>query len=156
MHASPLTRAPGFSLVDQKGRVHTLAEFRELFEGGLVDVVQADLTHVGGFPAMRKLAGWADVYGALLAPHNVCGPVGTMANVHFAVATPNYKILEHFNDFADAWVHDLVDHPARVDASDGCFAIPDRPGLGRRGNRRNRPGTATSRDSPIGPTSVGA
>ena len=27
MHASPLTRAPGFSLVDQKGRVHTLADY---------------------------------------------------------------------------------------------------------------------------------
>ena len=27
MHVSPLTRAPGFSLVDQKGRVHTLADY---------------------------------------------------------------------------------------------------------------------------------
>ena len=27
MHASPLTRAPGFALVDQKGRVRTLADF---------------------------------------------------------------------------------------------------------------------------------
>jgi galactonate dehydratase len=31
-----------------------------------------------------------------------------MANVHFAVATPNYKVLEHFNDFADPWAQDLV------------------------------------------------
>jgi peroxiredoxin len=27
MHTSPLTRAPGFSLSDQKGRVRTLADF---------------------------------------------------------------------------------------------------------------------------------
>jgi len=27
MHASPLTRAPGFSLVDQKGRTRTLVDF---------------------------------------------------------------------------------------------------------------------------------
>jgi peroxiredoxin len=27
MHASPLTRAPGFALPDQKGRVHTLVDF---------------------------------------------------------------------------------------------------------------------------------
>ena len=60
---------------------------------------------------MKRLAGWADAYHLLMAPHNVCGPVGTMANLHFAVATPNYKVLEHFNDFADSWVHDLVDHP---------------------------------------------
>ena len=79
---------------------------------------------------MKRLAGWADAYALLMAPHNVCGPVGTMANLHFAVATPNYKVLEHFNDFADAWTHDLVDHSARIDPADGCFVAPEAPGLG--------------------------
>jgi galactonate dehydratase len=66
----------------------------------------------------------------LMAPHNVCGPVGTMANVHFAIATPNYKVLEHFNDFADQWVKDLVDYAPQVAVEDGCFGLPERPGLG--------------------------
>ena len=111
-------------------RVHVVAEFRELFERGLVDVVQADLTHCGGFTGMRKLAGWAQAYDLLLAPHNVCGPVGTAANIHFAVAAGNYKILENFNDFADPWVRDLVDNAPSVDAADGCFGVPAAPGLG--------------------------
>jgi galactonate dehydratase len=111
-------------------RAHTLADIREFIEGGLVDVVQVDLTHFGGYLAMKCLAGWADTYYLLLAPHNVCGPVGTMANLHLAVATSNYKVLEHFNDFADPWVQDLVDHPPSVDREDGCFAVPERPGLG--------------------------
>lgn len=115
-------------------RAHTVEDIRPFIEGGLVDVVQVDLTHFGGFLAMKTLAGWADAYSLVMAPHNVCGPVGTMANVHFAIATPNYKILEHFNDFADSWVHELVDRSPRVDASDGCFALPDRPGLGLRLN----------------------
>jgi galactonate dehydratase len=110
-------------------RAHTMEDIRGFIEGGLVDIVQVDLTHFGGLLAMKRLAGWADAYSLLLAPHNVCGPVGTMANLHFAVATPNYKILEHFNDFADAWVHELVDAPPRIDA-DGCFVAPTRPGLG--------------------------
>ena len=111
-------------------RVHVVAEFREFIEEGLVDVIQADLTHCGGFTAMRKLAGWAQAYDLLLAPHNVCGPVGTAANVHFAVATGNYKVLEHFNDFADPWVNDLVDNALTVDKADGCFGVPTAPGLG--------------------------
>jgi galactonate dehydratase len=115
-------------------RAHTMEDIRPLIEDGLVDVVQVDLTHFGGFLAMKRLAGWADAYSLLMAPHNVCGPVGTMANVHFAVATPNYKALEHFNDFADSWVLDLVDHAPRVDAADGCFAVPERRGLGVRLN----------------------
>jgi len=115
-------------------RAHTIADIREFIEGGLADVVQVDLTHFGGFLAMKQLAGWAAAHYLLMAPHNVCGPVGTMANVHFAVATPNYKILEHFNDFADPWVHDLVDYSPRVSEDDGCFGLPERPGLGVRLN----------------------
>ncbi|MGH3666380.1 MAG: mandelate racemase/muconate lactonizing enzyme family protein, partial [Egibacteraceae bacterium] len=41
----------------------------------------------------------------------------------------NYKVLEHFNDFADPWVSQLVDHAPTVE-SDGCFALSQRPGLG--------------------------
>jgi galactonate dehydratase len=111
-------------------RAHTPYDIREFIEGGYVDVVQVDLTHFGGFLAMKRLAGWADAYYLLLAPHNVCGPVGTMANLHLAVATSNYKVLEHFNDFADPWVQELVDCPPTVDAEDGCFGVPERPGLG--------------------------
>jgi galactonate dehydratase len=111
-------------------RAHTMEDIRPFLEQGNVDVVQVDLTHFGGFLPMKRLAGWADAYYLLLAPHNVCGPVGTMANLHFAIATPNYKVLEHFNDFADSWVQDLVDAPPRIDPADGCFTRPDRPGLG--------------------------
>jgi galactonate dehydratase len=95
-------------------------------------VVQADLTHIGGFTGLRKLAAWAEAYDLLLAPHNVAGPAATAANVHFAVATANYKVLEHFNDFADPWVAELVDVAPTVDREDGCFGLPTAPGLGVR------------------------
>lgn len=110
-------------------RAHVMEDIRPFIEQSLIDVVQVDLTHFGGFLAMKRLAGWADAYYLLMAPHNVCGPVGTMANLHLAIATSNYKILEHFNDFADSWVHTLVDRSPVVEP-DGCFALPDRPGLG--------------------------
>jgi len=57
-----------------------------------------------------------------------------MANVHFAAATPNVRILEHFNDFTDPWVFDLVDAAPRI-GTDGHFTVPDRPGLGLRLDR---------------------
>jgi galactonate dehydratase len=110
-------------------RLHQLAEFRTLFEESLVDVVQADLTHFGGLLDMKRLAGWAEVYGALLAPHNVAGPIATMVNVHFAVATGNYLRLEHFNDFADPWLADAVVGAPRLDPLTGSFAVPTAPGL---------------------------
>jgi galactonate dehydratase len=111
-------------------RAHTLGDCRELVEGGCVDVLQADLTHFGGLLPIKSLAKWADVHYLELAPHNVCGPVGTAANLHLATCTPNVRILEHFNDFADAWMAELVDQAPTVSGVDGCFAVPDRPGLG--------------------------
>jgi galactonate dehydratase len=66
----------------------------------------------------------------LIAPHNVCGPVGTVAALHLAACTANFKIQEHFNDFADAWVKGVAEGVPEVDAADGCFPLPTAPGLG--------------------------
>ncbi len=113
-------------------RIHTIWDAAAFIEGGDVDIVQADLTHFGGFTGMRRLAGWTEAHYLTLAPHNVGGPVATAANVHFAVATRNVDIVEHFNDFADAWVSELVDVAPVVDPADGCFGVSERPGLGLR------------------------
>jgi galactonate dehydratase len=111
-------------------RIHTIWDAIPFVEDGNVDIIQADLTHFGGFTGMRRLAGWTEAHYLTLAPHNVGGPVATAANVHFAVATRNVDVVEHFNDFADAWVSELVDHAPAVDPSDGCFGLPEGPGLG--------------------------
>ena len=111
-------------------RLHTPYEYRELFELQATDIVQADITHYGGMMATKKLAAWADAYYMLMAPHNVCGPVGTAAALHVAASTTNFKIQEHFNDFADAWVKEAVTGMVEVDPADGCFPLPNGPGLG--------------------------
>lgn len=116
-------------------RIHSMDEMVPLLENGLVDTIQTDVTHFGGITGLRKLAGWASAYNVPLAPHNVCGPVGTMANVHFGVSTPNFQVLEHFNDFADRWVLDLVQGAPTVDRNTGGFSVPEAPGLGVRLDR---------------------
>ncbi len=113
-------------------RLHSIWDAAAFIEGGNVDIIQADLTHFGGFTGMRRLAGWTEAHYLTLAPHNVGGPVATAANIHLAVATRNVDIVEHFNDFADPWVRELVDVAPTVDPIDGCFGIPEGPGLGLR------------------------
>ncbi|HLL65403.1 MAG TPA: mandelate racemase/muconate lactonizing enzyme family protein [Micromonosporaceae bacterium] len=116
-------------------RIHTADELVPYLEGGLVDILQVDLTHFGGITGLHRLAGWTGAYNIQLAPHNVCGPVGTAAAVHFAVATANVAVLEHFNDFADPWVFDLAAGAPRVDPATGSFPVPQAPGLGVRLDR---------------------
>jgi galactonate dehydratase len=64
----------------------------------------------------------------LIAPHNVGGTVSTAAALHLAACTPNFKIQEHFNDFAPAYVKEAA--PGLPDVVDGYFALPSGPGLG--------------------------
>jgi galactonate dehydratase len=131
-HAAALTRVRGATnlSIATGERIHAIWDAVGFIEGGNVDIIQADLTHFGGLTGLRRLAGWTEAHYLTLAPHNVGGPVATAANVHFAVATRNVDIVEHFNDFADAWVSELVDAAPTVDPADGCFAVTTRPGLG--------------------------
>ncbi|MBU6147575.1 MAG: mandelate racemase/muconate lactonizing enzyme family protein [Actinomycetales bacterium] len=110
-------------------RIHHAGELRGFLEQNLVDIVQVDVTHHGGITGFMRLVGWTNAYNVLLAPHNVCGPIGTAAALHCCIAAPNVLVLEHFNDFADVWVHDIVDNPPRVSPA-GTFAKPTAPGLG--------------------------
>lgn len=109
-------------------RLHTPYEFRELFELQAADIIQVDPTHYGGLAWTKKLAGWAEAYYMLMAPHNVGGPVSTAAALHLAAATPNFKIQEHFNDFAESYVKDAA--PGVPEIKDGYFPLPAGPGLG--------------------------
>lgn len=109
-------------------RIHTRYDFRELLEAQAADYIQPDITHFGGILETRKLAAWAENYYVLVAPHNVGGAVSTAAALHLAAATPNFKIQEHFNDFADEWIKSTA--PGNPEVVDGYFALPQGPGLG--------------------------
>ncbi len=109
-------------------RIHTRYDFRELLELQAADYIQPDISHFGGLSETKKLAAWAESYYVLVAPHNVGGPVSTAAALHFAASTPNFKIQEHFNDFADEWVKAVA--PGNPEVIDGYFALPQGPGLG--------------------------
>ena len=109
-------------------RLHTMYEYRELFELQACDIIQPDITHFGGILNTKKLAAWAEAYYMLIAPHNVGGPISTAAALHLAACTPNFKIQEHFNDFAEAYVKKAA--PGNPEIKDGYFALPSGPGLG--------------------------
>jgi galactonate dehydratase len=109
-------------------RIHDRVEFRELFELRAADIIQPDLGHIGGISETRKLAATAETHHVLVAPHNVAGQVLTAANLHVAACTPNFKIQEYFNDFADEEVKSAA--PGLPEVVDGYFSLPETPGLG--------------------------
>jgi len=109
-------------------RIHDRFEFRELLELQAADIIQPDVGHLGGIGEVRKLAAAAEAHYVLIAPHNVGGPVLTAASLQLGVCVPNFKILEHFNDFADAPVKNVARGLPEV--VDGHFTLPTAAGLG--------------------------
>lgn len=109
-------------------RIHQRYEYREVFELQAADVIQPDISHIGGLLETKKLAAWADSYYVTIAPHNVGGQINTATALHLAACTTNFRIQEYFNDFADPWVKETASGLPEV--ADGYFALPQGPGLG--------------------------
>ena len=85
-------------------RLYGAPEFREVWGGQTVDVIQPDITQCGGILEVKKIASTAETYSIMVAPHNVGGIISTMAALQLCLTLRNVKILEHFNDFADPHV----------------------------------------------------
>ncbi|MCU1677249.1 MAG: Galactonate dehydratase [Frankiales bacterium] len=107
-------------------RLFSRWEFRHVLEAQLVDVVQPDLCHAGGITEVMKIAAFADVYRASVAPHNPGGPVSTATAAQVAMAIPNFAILEL-----------CLDGPRLAQITTECWEadgdrlrVPDSPGLG--------------------------
>ncbi len=109
------------------GETLTRPQFRELFELQAADIIMPDLTYVGGVMELYKIAAMAEVYHIPVAPHNMYGPIATMATVQICASIPNFTVLEY--QWADVpWRDSILDEPIRI--KDGCIEVPDKPGIG--------------------------
>lgn len=108
-------------------RIFTPYRFQELFEKRAVDVVQPDLSHVGGLMFSKKIAAMAAANYVAYAPHNPCGPITNAATLQVAACTPEFFILETM--MVDVpWRREITDE--QIQFEDGYIVIPDKPGLG--------------------------
>jgi galactonate dehydratase len=107
--------------------LYTKYEFRELLARGAADIIQPDVCVTGGLSELKKIAAMAEAHYVTVAPHNPMGPVATAVNVHFAIATHNFLVLEYIPDDQPPR-RDLVKEPLVV--KDGYIEAPMQPGLG--------------------------
>jgi galactonate dehydratase len=107
--------------------LYTKFQFRELLEKRGADIIQPDVCIAGGLLELKKIAAMAEAHYVTVAPHNPMGPVATAVNVHFAVSTPNFLILEYSPDDVGKR-RDLLVEPLRV--TNGYIDVPNAPGFG--------------------------
>ncbi len=114
-------------------------EFLDLIAAQGADIIQPDVCVCGGLLEMRKIAAIAEAHYVTVAPHNPMGPIATAVNLHFAAATPNFKLLEYILPLHSEW-KDWVDDPYLP--KDGYLELRDRPGLGLEVNEEAISGNA--------------
>ena len=106
---------------------YTRFGFRDLIQNQAADIISPDLAKAGGLSEGKRIADLADMYYMPLAPHNICGPVGTYAACHACAAVPNFLVLEFHHLDQEFW-YDLVEEGPLI--VDGHIALGDVPGLG--------------------------
>jgi gluconate/galactonate dehydratase len=103
--------------------------FRELLEREAIDILAPDFQKVGGLLEGRRIADMADIHYMAVAPHNISGPIGTMAAVHLSAAIPNFLALE-WHAASVPFFDDLVLGRRGPMIEKGYIRVPDKPGLG--------------------------
>lgn len=102
-------------------------EFRELFERRAARIIMPDVARTGGVLEMKKISSMAEAYYIPVAPHNMVGPIATIASLHVCASIPNLLLLEY--QLGDVeWRDEVLDRPIRVE--DGKMVVPSGPGLG--------------------------
>lgn len=94
---------------------------------GAFDVVQPDVTKVGGLSEQRRIAWMAGDYGVKMVGHGWNTAIGLAADLQMAAALPNTDLVEYIAD--SPYLDGLLEAQFGLDA-EGYLAIPDGPGLG--------------------------
>lgn len=108
-------------------KLFTLADFKPLIDNRACACLQPDVTHCFGISTLMEIARAAEHEQMLMAPHNVCGPVGHAATLHADAAMNNFLIQETTCGFFSQF-HHCVEHDWVVE--DGYMNVSDAPGLG--------------------------
>jgi L-alanine-DL-glutamate epimerase-like enolase superfamily enzyme len=101
--------------------------FLPWFERRALDIVQPDVTKVGGISEQIQIARTANAFGIRYIGHGWNTAVGLAADLQLAAAVPGADLVEYIG--GSPYIDDITVGGWSLDA-DGMLAIPDRPGLG--------------------------
>jgi L-alanine-DL-glutamate epimerase-like enolase superfamily enzyme len=110
------------------GEVFTRRQsFEPYLKAGAFDVVQPDVTKVGGISEERRIGWMAEENGARMIPHGWNTAVGLAADLQLASALPKTDLVEYKT--GSPYIDEITTRGWKLD-KDGMMPIPDAPGLG--------------------------
>lgn len=101
--------------------------FDPWIRGGAFDIVQPDVTKVGGISESRRIAWMAEDSGIRFIPHGWNTALGLASDLHLASACRNTEIVEYLT--GSPFIDEIVEEPWKLDSA-GKLSVPNGPGLG--------------------------
>ncbi len=101
--------------------------FQPWLQARAFDIVQPDVTKVGGISEERRIAWMAQDHGVRFIPHGWNTAVGLAADLQLASAFPGTDLVEYLT--GSPFIDDITIGGWQLDA-DGMLCIPTQPGLG--------------------------
>ncbi|MGI8855125.1 MAG: mandelate racemase/muconate lactonizing enzyme family protein [Thermomicrobiales bacterium] len=101
--------------------------FQPWLEAGAFDIVQPDVTKVGGISEERRIGWMAQEHGVRFIPHGWNTAIGLAADLQLSSAFAETDFVEYIT--GSPYVDEIVATSWQLDA-DGMLAIPATPGLG--------------------------
>jgi D-galactarolactone cycloisomerase len=101
--------------------------FRPWIERHALDVVQPDVSKVGGISEQRRIAEAVEDHGLQYIGHGSYSAVGVAADLQLASAFPTATLVEFEAD--SAYMNQICNEAFHLD-DEGKLTIPDAPGLG--------------------------
>ena len=101
--------------------------FQPWLEARALDIVQPDVTKVGGITESRRIAWMAQDHGVRFIPHGWNTAIGLAADLQLASAFPETDLVEYIT--GSPYLDELAVGGWPL-GEDGMLAIPDAPGLG--------------------------
>jgi D-galactarolactone cycloisomerase len=92
-----------------------------------LDIVQPDVTKVGGISEERRIAWTAEENGVRFVPHGWNTALGLAADLQLTSAIQNADLVEYLT--GSPFIDDLATTKWRLE-EDGTLAVPEAPGLG--------------------------
>jgi len=113
--------------VGDLGLTHVL-EFIEAMDQGGASICQPDITMVGGFTGIQKIADAALARGKRVITHGYKTNIEIAANLHFLAAHQNEELLEFST--SDSPLRWRMTNETLLVSPDGYVNVPQTPGLG--------------------------
>jgi D-galactarolactone cycloisomerase len=101
--------------------------YSPFLRAGAFDVVQPDVTKVGGISEERRIGWMAEEHGVRFIPHGWNTAVGLAADLQLASAFAGTDLVEYKT--GSAYIDEIALEEWELD-DDGMLAIPRKPGLG--------------------------